>query len=119
MKTKVSTATGAVLDWMVAMAMGHTNGFPENLLGVRTKGFGTERIRWQPSTNWSQGGPIIEREKITIYPWLPEPDDASWNAWMTSTHLFKVAGPTPLIAAMRTYVTSKLGDEVDVPEGLI
>lgn len=28
-------------------------------------------------------------------------------------------GPTPLIAAMRCYVASKLGDEVDIPEELI
>jgi hypothetical protein len=28
-------------------------------------------------------------------------------------------GPTPLIAAMRCYVASKLGDEVDVPEELM
>jgi hypothetical protein len=27
-------------------------------------------------------------------------------------------GPTPLIAAMRCYVTLKLGDEVEVPEEL-
>lgn len=27
-------------------------------------------------------------------------------------------GPTPLIAAMRCYVASKLGDEVEVPEEL-
>ena len=28
-------------------------------------------------------------------------------------------GPTKLIAAMRCYVASKLGDEVDVPEELL
>lgn len=28
-------------------------------------------------------------------------------------------GPTPLIAAMRCYVASKLGDEVEVPEELL
>jgi len=28
-------------------------------------------------------------------------------------------GDTPLIAAMRCYVASKLGDEVDVPEELL
>ena len=27
-------------------------------------------------------------------------------------------GPTPLIAAMRCYVSGKLGDEVDIPEEL-
>ena len=28
-------------------------------------------------------------------------------------------GPTPLIAAMRCYVASKLGDDVDIPEELL
>lgn len=28
-------------------------------------------------------------------------------------------GPTPLIAAMRCYVASKLGDEVEIPEELL
>ena len=28
-------------------------------------------------------------------------------------------GPTPLIAAMRCYVTSKLGDEVEIPKDLL
>jgi hypothetical protein len=27
-------------------------------------------------------------------------------------------GPTPLIAAMRAYVTDKLGDKVEIPEEL-
>jgi len=27
-------------------------------------------------------------------------------------------GPTPLIAAMRCYVASKMGDEVKLPEGV-
>ena len=30
-----------------------------------------------------------------------------------------IHGPTPLIAAMRCYVASKLGDEVEVPEELL
>ncbi|MNW06473.1 hypothetical protein D3C71_2028910 [compost metagenome] len=28
-------------------------------------------------------------------------------------------GPTPLIAAMRCYVASRVGDEVDLPEELL
>ena len=32
--------------------------------------------------------------------------------------LWQEHGPTPLIAAMRCYVASKLGDEVDVPDEL-
>ena len=61
---------------------------------------------------WAQGGPIIEREKIGV---SFESVDL-WEAWaydgVTGT------GPTPLIAAMRCFVASRLGDEVEIPEGL-
>ena len=74
---------------------------------------------YKPSTDWAQGGPIIEREKITVRYY-----DASWLALMVyenedSSEALAVEeyGPTPLIAAMRCYVASKLGDEVEVPHG--
>jgi hypothetical protein len=34
-------------------------------------------------------------------------------------YLAEDEGPTPLVAAMRCYVASKMGDEVDVPEDLL
>jgi hypothetical protein len=64
-----------------------------------------------PSTDWSQGGPIIERERISITHQV-----GRWAA-QTDDDLFAY-GPTPLIAAMRCYVASKLGDEVEIPEEL-
>jgi len=69
------------------------------------------------STDWAQGGPIIEKEEIQLSS-SPHSEGYWWYAQcMGSTKEF--AGPTPLIAAMRCYVASKLGDEVDVPEGLL
>ena len=55
------------------------------------------------STDWSQGGPIIEREGLTI--------THQQNQWAAQTDddLFAF-GPTPLIAAMRCYVASKQGE---------
>ena len=41
-----------------------------------------------------------------------------WMAWPTRDQTKMVYGPTALIAAMRCYVASKLGEEVDVPEEL-
>ena len=68
---------------------------------------------YNPSTNWAQGGPIIERERILIQ---PEICSNAWNAIsMQGTEDY---GPTPLIAAMRCYVASKLGDEIEVPSEL-
>jgi hypothetical protein len=67
------------------------------------------------STDWAQGGPIIEREHISAaYAYWGE-----WEAWDDKTMPPpKYRGPTPLIAAMRCYVASKLGDEVEIPEEL-
>jgi len=60
---------------------------------------------------WAQGGPIIEREEIAILLEYPK----SW--WATDGDA-RSSGDTPLIAAMRCYVASKLGDEVEIPEEL-
>ena len=68
---------------------------------------------YQPSKNWAQGGPIIEREKITVWN-----NEVWWHA-AYNDGTDDIYGQTPLIAAMRCYVASKLGDEVDVPEELL
>ena len=72
---------------------------------------------FQPSLDWSQGGPIIEREAITVSQGAP----VLGLEWMAcdagSTHVQH--GPTYLIAAMRCYVASNLGDEVNVPKELL
>lgn len=76
------------------------------------------RNRGSPSTNWADGGPIIEREKLMVEPLL---ESGVWHGEWRAVGLSwegrlyaDCRGPTPLIAAMRAYVTSKLGDEVDL-----
>ena len=77
---------------------------------------------YSPSTNWLQGGPIIERERIEIKRGNPlyfpsgtvEIDNYYELLWLAGKH----HGTTPLIAAMREYVASKLGNEVEIPEEL-
>lgn len=67
------------------------------------------------STDWSQGGPIIERENI----WLTHHVAAKMHgAHKGDEHWFQ-RGPTTLVAAMRCYVASKLGNEVEIPEELL
>ncbi len=66
------------------------------------------------STSWNKGGPIIEREEIEIG--LAKEYDKWFAAVQCPVIQF---GPTPLVAAMRCYVASKLGDEVDIPEELL
>jgi hypothetical protein len=95
---KTSELTGAALNWAVAKTEGNSGNF-----GI--DGF-------LPSTNWAQGGPIIEREMIEIG--AHEPKDIEWVArdyWKENT----MTGPTPLIAAMRCFVASKLGPEIEIP----
>lgn len=115
MKVKVNEASGVVLDWMVAKCMNY-----ETLMdrfGLQT--MFTAR-GWKPSTDWAQGGPIIEREKIAVAyePSMVYDDSCRWKALAAMSDNEHQYGPTPLIAAMRCYVASKLGDEVDVPEEL-
>ena len=123
MKIKTKDLTGAALDWAVAKCMGYVE------QGV----YGTPEFRdsevylcycgavlnscYAPSTDWAQGGPIIERERISIRQWTNVPivhaymphDDAPWAS----------DGTSPLVAAMRCLAAAKLGDEVDVPEELM
>ena len=111
MKIKTNELHGAALDWAVAQCEGYK-----------------DQIAF--STCWEHGGPIIEREGITIGQrfapkFLPKnsPLVVDWTAqYFQAPHsaleVHRQHGPTPLIAAMRCYVASKLGDEVDVPNDL-
>jgi hypothetical protein len=105
---KTSELTGAALDWAVAKCEG---------LPVTGKHYDLRFIDEYPfSTDWAQGGPIIGREKISIL----EAGDF-WGARPLQDGVTPTRdsyGPTPLIAAMRCYVASELGDDIDVPEEL-
>lgn len=105
---KTSELTGAALDWAVAKCEGVQ---VEKIMGLSL----WSSANWHMySTDWSQGGPIIEREKIATQFWVSE---GEWEA-LIKGGFFACTGPTPLIVAMRCYVASKLGEEVDVPEEL-
>ena len=69
---------------------------------------------YHPSTDWAQGGQIIEREKIEVFI-----RDGEWFAYSSLSKPEDFHGETPLIAAMRCYVALSWGLEVDVPEELI
>lgn len=109
---KTSELTGAALDWAVAKCEGFTDydHATETMLAPR-KEYGRVNLdEYSYSTDWAQGGPIIEREGMTLSCRLIKP-----YAMMNVGYLVTEYGDTPLIAAMRCYVASKLGDEVDVP----
>jgi hypothetical protein len=104
---KTSELTGAALDWAVAKCEG---------LPVTEKHYDLRFIDEYPfSTDWSQGGPIIERKGIRIVKVAP----TVWGAVYSSGDIGREHfATTPLIAAMRCYVTNELGDEVEIPSEL-
>lgn len=75
---------------------------------------------YNPSGDWMQGGPIIERERISIGFDKWDEVDAALPIWYADNYMKDrtETGPTPLIAAMRCYVASKLGDDIEIPEEL-
>lgn len=115
MKIKTSELTGPALDWAVAKCLGQ----PDEWMADHKRGYINS-----PSTDWSQGGPIIERIKPQLTYQTSGKHAGQWgcNIWHTNKQGALCPGtqygPTPLIAAMRCYVASKLGDEIDIPEEL-
>lgn len=121
---KTSELTGAALDWAVALAE-TPNDMPYimgNCLWRPDEEDGVVR-RYTPTEKWAIAGPIIEREKISVgYERYGATGGETWDAVKKASHedttLSLEYGPTPLIAAMRCYVASKLGDAVEIPEEL-
>jgi len=127
---KTSELTGAALDWAVAIAEGfkpsqlyiskwskfspasiYTRTFDDdgNPDGYMT---GPDRLY---SRKWEAGGPIIEREEIdTVKVGVKQ-----WRGRIEAGNPVSGYGPTYLIAAMRCYVASKVGDTVEVPKELL
>jgi len=101
MKIKVSEATPTQIDWLVVVAMLSGRYSVSDLAPY--------------STSWAHGGPIIEREIARV----ENLGGGSWAAYKNSeSETHRLTGPTPLIAAMRCYVASIFGDEVEIPEEL-
>lgn len=123
MKIKTNKLTDAALDWAVVYIQTYkaTDGKPvltEDLMRRAVK-----NGMASPSTDWAQGGPIIEREKIDLNHYRLADKTAMWEAsgsiGAKGAGYRYAVGPTPLIAAMRCYVASKLGDELEIPNELI
>jgi hypothetical protein len=132
---KTNELSGIALDWAVGKCLGHTKFYNYGSY-IRIPIQPTGLLTFCPSTDWAQGGPIIEREGIDLICYLDH-----WQAYIPANqtgarHLMKnpgdfsiyrsqkisnsirAIGPTPLISAMRCYVASKLGDEIELPEEL-
>ena len=120
---KTADLIGPALDWAVAQVefveVEYINdGITRCLLRVSPF-----TGMYRPSTDWSQGGPIIEREGIKVGV-IDDDTPVIWAAqlsdpWRKRKSVHSVTGPTLLIAAMRCFVAATLGDEVDVPDELV
>lgn len=130
MKIKTSELIGAALDWAVAKCEGMDNlrknphRFDPRLIMDGPEGNGVFLDSLNYSTNWAQGGTLIEQEKIDLF---TEKDTS--ESWVASIARYQNGerlvgwrihkyGPTPLVAAMRCFCCSKLGDEIEIPEEL-
>lgn len=119
MKSKISELSGKSLCYAVCMiemphlVWGETIGIHFASAQIVVPGLDSPD-RYSPYMNWKMFGPIIERERIELSSYADQ--------WQATAHLEDGSifqrGPTPLIAAMRCYLVSKLGDEVDIPEEL-
>lgn len=119
MKIKTSELEGSALDWAVALC--EQVELAENNAPIW---FGDSNARepYTPSTNWGQGGPIIERE---IYEVL-RCGGVGRSTYFECCAGFEddedyvmACGPTVLIAGMRCFVMRKHGSEVEIPEELL
>ena len=121
MHIPVSKLTGAALDWAVAQAQGLDYEIVDGTVVTGAKRYEANSANdyygcefdevFAPSTDWAHGGPIIERVITKI-----EDYGDSWGA--EGPNAPERFGQTPLIAVMRCYVASKLGDEIEIPEEL-
>lgn len=126
---KTSDLIGPALDWAVAKCEGRNTDKVDLWKGLERPGYGYAIFPY--STDWSQGGPLIAKEITKVFrnvggTWsamvlkdvsIP-PEDRGTSLALTRRAQWNGAGPTPLIAAMRCLVASRLGDEVEIPEEL-
>lgn len=126
-----SELEGDALDWAVARCEGPKSSasryYDEDGLPMYRE---EDPAEWRPSSDWSHGGPIIEREISKIWRNMngtfcaqikyraPYYSPTS-GAYRGMDAFINKHGPTPLIAAMRCYVASKLGNTISIPKGLL
>lgn len=120
---EVNTAKliGPALDWAVAKAGYGCEPWQldEDTLGTWYAGECSGGIKdWRPSTDWSQGGPLIAKHDIEFVYIRGE-----LAAFMSNSAYERgdpdAYGPDHLIAACRAIVADKMGGAVQVPDELV
>ena len=104
MKIKTADLTRQALDYAVSHCVEWSKPFP--IMPLRVLPY---------STDWAHGGPIIG-----VNPRIAPAYKERFGTWLAHGQSPAVYGKqTFLISAMRAYVASKLGDEVEIPEELL
>ena len=113
MKIKTSNLTGPALDWAVAKCEGYVEDACSWLYEATVQDV-ADSDGYHPSDKWAQGGPIIERERIDVF------SVRNGESWCAQSDVLRLCyyNASYLVAAMRCFVASKLGEEVDIPEEL-
>lgn len=127
-EVKTSDLEGAALDWAVAIVVfeGDEDGC---IASLKINGFEIINpsyesfFEFKPSTDWSQGGPLIEKYRVDLQ--APTHSAKPWVAYACGDFydgiydVFTLEADTPLIAACRAIVSAELGDVVSVPAELL
>lgn len=119
MRIQVSALTEPQLIWAIAKAEGYIDDC-NSWLYLASVEEANDSEAWRP-LSWSVAGPIIEREAHNLF---KHNGGTDWCCACNVprdgyTAIITADGPTPLIAAMRCYITSKLGENVEVPDELL
>lgn len=130
----INNVKGTALDWAIAKAeqmpiqldpMGFMKDFPNSPQagywiwcgnGKDNRMLLIGHGNYSPSSNWQQGGEIIEREQIELIP--PCGEFQYWTAKLQDGD-FQQSGTTALEASMRAYAMSLFGEELEIPDLLL
>lgn len=128
-EVKAAELIGPALDWAVAKAIGgerkphrfaSNDDAPMYEAWVFPEGsYCRACTQWSPSTDWSQGGPLIEKHLVSF---CVEHEDVILAVLCDDYGMYISGwrqGETHLIAACRAIVAAKLGDAALVPAALV
>ena len=114
MKREPLELTGRALDWAVLSSV--------NFPMIGTQGFvheGEDTARYkrlcEPSRNWADGGPLIEKMKDAGNFMLAASKDRCQATLCIGPNVWTASGLTPLVAAMRCFVSWQM--KVKLPKG--
>jgi hypothetical protein len=129
MKIKVSELTQIQIDYLVAilqyphLVWGDSIGLHWASNQIVIPELKEPECYYNPSSDWSIAGKIIHKEKIHLLHSDDYKENSKWIASIARENMvgWRILhhGETPVIAAMRSYIESKLGDTVEIPEDLV